>query len=200
MAITGVKNFQAGAILTAADLNTYNRGVFVFASAAARTSAFSSAGITLTEGWMSYLVDTNSTEVYNGSAWVSVVPTTEIAYGQRTSDVNVTATSAAAATDLGITTGAATYDGTAVVLQFSAAAVDRGTSSINIALYDGASLVVDRLCQMNSAGAQALNGFYRFTPSAGSHTYLVKGWVDAGTGTVYAGSTRVPAFCRVTRA
>ena len=73
MAITGVKNFQAGAILTAADLNTYNRGVFVFASAAARTSAFSSAGITLAEGWFSYLTDTNSTEYYDGAAWVAVV-------------------------------------------------------------------------------------------------------------------------------
>ena len=132
--------------------------------------------------------------------WYPSAASNEIAYGQRTSDVNVTATSAAAATDLGITTGAATYDGTAVVLQFSAAAVDKGTSAIYIALYDGASLVVDRLCQTNSTGAQALNGFYRFTPSAGSHTYLVKGWVDAGTGTIYAGTTRVPAFCRVTRA
>ena len=72
MAITGVKNFQIGAILTAADLNTYNRGVFVFADAAARTSAFSSAGITLAEGWMSYLLDTNSTEYYDGAAWVAV--------------------------------------------------------------------------------------------------------------------------------
>ena len=72
MAITGVKNFQIGAILTAADLNTYNRGVFVFASSAARTSAFSSAGITLAEGWFSYLVDTNSTEYYDGAAWVAV--------------------------------------------------------------------------------------------------------------------------------
>lgn len=72
MAITGVKNFQIGAILTAADLNTYNRGVFVFADSAARTSAFSSAGITLAEGWFSYLVDTNSTEYYDGAAWVAV--------------------------------------------------------------------------------------------------------------------------------
>jgi microcystin-dependent protein len=73
VAIIGVKNFQIGAILTAADLNTYNRGVFVFADAAARTSAFSSAGITLAEGWFSYLTGTNSTEYYDGAAWVAVV-------------------------------------------------------------------------------------------------------------------------------
>ena len=65
MAITGVKNFTAGAVLTASDVNQYlSRGVFVFASAAARTSAFSAAGITLTEGWVSYLQDTNHVEYY----------------------------------------------------------------------------------------------------------------------------------------
>jgi len=73
VAIIGVKNFQVGAILTAADLNTYNRGVFVFADAAARTSAFSAASITLAEGWFSYLTGTNSTEYYDGAAWVAVV-------------------------------------------------------------------------------------------------------------------------------
>jgi hypothetical protein len=41
----------------------------VFASAAARTSALTSV---LAEGMMSYLQDTNSVEVYNGSSWVAV--------------------------------------------------------------------------------------------------------------------------------
>ena len=200
MAITGVKDFQIGAILTAADLNTYTRGVFVFADAAGRTSAFSSAGITLAEGWFSYLIDTDSTEYYDGAAWEKVSASDQIAYGERTTDINVTGTSAAAATDLGITTGATTYDGSDVILQFSAAAVDRGTGSINIALYDSGTLVIARLCQTNVSGAASLTGTYRFTPSAGSHTYNARGWVDAGTGTVYAGTTRVPAFLRVTRA
>ena len=91
MAITGVKNFQAGAILTAADLNTYNRGVFVFASSAARTSAFTSAGITLTEGWFSYLTDTNSTEYYDGAAWVAVAAANVISTVASASSIAVTA-------------------------------------------------------------------------------------------------------------
>lgn len=73
MAITGVKKFAAGAVLTASDTNQYlSRGVFVFASAAARTSAFSTAGITLEEGWTSYLLDTNQVEIYDGAAWVGL--------------------------------------------------------------------------------------------------------------------------------
>jgi len=91
VAITGVKNFQAGAILTAADLNTYNRGVFVFASSAARTSAFSSAGITLTEGWFSYLTDTNSTEYYDGAAWVAVAAANVVSTVASASSIGVTA-------------------------------------------------------------------------------------------------------------
>jgi len=91
VAITGVNNFQAGAILTAADLNTYNRGVFVFASSAARTSAFSSAGITLAEGWFSYLTDTNSTEYYDGAAWVAVAAANVISTVASASSIAVTA-------------------------------------------------------------------------------------------------------------
>lgn len=73
MAITGVKTFTAGSVLTASDVNQYlARGVFVFASAAARTTAFTAASITLTEGWVSYLQDTNAVEVYDGTAWVGL--------------------------------------------------------------------------------------------------------------------------------
>lgn len=65
----GLKTFATGDILTAADTNGYlMQGVWVFASAAARTSAVTSPQ----EGNMSYLKDTNSTEYYDGSAWTAV--------------------------------------------------------------------------------------------------------------------------------
>ena len=69
MAGAGYKLFQTGDVLTAAQVNTYlnEQTVMVFANAAARTSALTSV---LAEGMMSYLQDTNSVEVYNGSAWV----------------------------------------------------------------------------------------------------------------------------------
>ena len=66
----GFKEFTTGDVLTAADANGYlaSQVVMVFASAAARTSAIASPQ----EGMISYLKDTNATQYYSGSAWVSV--------------------------------------------------------------------------------------------------------------------------------
>jgi hypothetical protein len=75
MAGAGAFLFTSGSVLTAAQVNTYlmDQAVMRFASAAARTAAFGGAGEpTLAEGMMSYLMDTNSVEVYNGSAWVAI--------------------------------------------------------------------------------------------------------------------------------
>ena len=65
----GLKTFVTGDVLTAADTNGYlMQGVWVFADAAARTAAVTSPQ----EGNMSFLKDTNSTEYYDGAAWVAV--------------------------------------------------------------------------------------------------------------------------------
>jgi hypothetical protein len=71
MAGAGYNLFLTGSVLTAAQVNNYlqEQAVMRFASSAARTSALSAV---LAEGMMSYLADTNSVEVYNGSAWVAV--------------------------------------------------------------------------------------------------------------------------------
>ena len=67
----GYKDWSAGDILTAADLEDYTvkQSVLVFADASARTSALSSV---LREGMVSYLKDTDETQVYDGSAWSAV--------------------------------------------------------------------------------------------------------------------------------
>jgi len=69
MAGAGYKLFATGDVLTAAQVNTYlmQQTVMVFASSAARTAALSGV---LAEGMVSYLQDTNSLEVYDGSAWI----------------------------------------------------------------------------------------------------------------------------------
>ncbi|MGA0396882.1 MAG: hypothetical protein ACO3O3_06950 [Ilumatobacteraceae bacterium] len=69
----GYKDWSAGDILTAADLEDYTvkQSVMVFADASARTTALTSV---LREGMVSYLKDTDSTEVYDGSAWAAVGP------------------------------------------------------------------------------------------------------------------------------
>lgn len=69
MAGAGYKLFATGDVLTAAQVNTYlmQQTVMVFASSAARTTALSGV---LAEGMVSYLQDSNTLEVYDGSAWV----------------------------------------------------------------------------------------------------------------------------------
>lgn len=66
----GFIEFTTGDILTAAAANGYlaSQTVMVFADAAARTAAITSAQ----EGMFSYLKDTNATEYYTGSAWAAI--------------------------------------------------------------------------------------------------------------------------------
>lgn len=71
MAGAGYKLFNTGDVLTAAQVNTYlmQQSVMVFANSAARTSALSGV---LAEGMISYLVDTNAVEKYDGSSWSAI--------------------------------------------------------------------------------------------------------------------------------
>ena len=75
MAGAGAKLFVSGDVLTAAQVNTYlmDQAVMRFADEAARTTAFGGTGEpVLASGMMSYLIDTASVEVYNGTAWVAI--------------------------------------------------------------------------------------------------------------------------------
>lgn len=125
MAGAGYKLFNTGDVLTAAQVNTYlmEQTVMVFADAAARTTALSGV---LSEGMISYLKDTNATEVYNGSAWVGitgdgditgVTAGTGISGGGTSGTVTITnsmATAIDAKGDLIVGTGADTFSRLAV--------------------------------------------------------------------------------------
>lgn len=72
-AVTSVPVYTAGEILTAADLNITNSGIPVFATTVTRDAAFDGTGEkTLAQGQYAFIEATNSTQVYNGSAWVAV--------------------------------------------------------------------------------------------------------------------------------
>ena len=74
MAGAGAKLFTSGAVLTAAQVNTYlmDQTIMRFASEAARDAAFGGAGEpTLAVGMFAYTIDTLTLWVYNGSAWVA---------------------------------------------------------------------------------------------------------------------------------
>jgi hypothetical protein len=138
-------------------------------------------------------------------------PAGELAYTERTGDVSVTGTSAATATVV-VTAPALTFDGaTAIVCEFSAAAVRTPASAgrtVTIALFDGASIRCNLAIADAAAAAAAIimpvSGRLRFTPTSGSHTFSVRAWVDAGSGTIRAGDggsgADSPAALRITRA
>lgn len=64
----GFKDFQAGSILTASDVNAYlaSQANMVFASAAARDAAITSPQ----EGMIAVLKDSDGVFQYNGTAWI----------------------------------------------------------------------------------------------------------------------------------
>lgn len=67
----GFKDFTAGEVLTAADVDNFlmRQTVMVFDDASARDSALSGV---LTEGMVAYLKDTDVISKYSGSAWSPV--------------------------------------------------------------------------------------------------------------------------------
>jgi hypothetical protein len=71
MAGAGYKDFTAGAVLTADQVDTYlmQQTVMVFASTAARTTALTGV---VSAGMVSYITATQQTQYYNGSAWVDL--------------------------------------------------------------------------------------------------------------------------------
>ena len=72
-AVTTVPVYVAGEVLTAADLNITNSGIPVFATTTTRDAAFGGAGEkTLAEGQFAYIEATNTTQYYDGAAWLGL--------------------------------------------------------------------------------------------------------------------------------
>lgn len=68
-----VPAFTAGQVLTAAEMTQVNTGIPVFATTTTRDAAFGGAGEkVLAEGQFAYIEATNTTQYYDGSAWVAV--------------------------------------------------------------------------------------------------------------------------------
>lgn len=72
-AVTTVPVYVSGEVLTASDLNITNCGIPVFATTTTRDAAFGGTGEkTLAQGQMAFIEATNTTQYYNGSAWVTL--------------------------------------------------------------------------------------------------------------------------------
>ena len=136
-------------------------------------------------------------------------PGFEIGYAQITATVSITDTSEATATAL-ISSGALTFDGAAVYAEVYSAAVSSPSNAVGsttwLTLFEG-STELCRLVQISclvtgtSAVTQVASRF-KLTPTAGSHTYKVCGFVGSVTGNPLlvagAGGTGAiaPAFLR----
>lgn len=135
----------------------------------------------------------------------------EIGYDQITATVNVTGTTEGGATTI-ITCAAHTFDGAAVLLTFSSPGIlvpNTAGGFVDVVLTEsGTALGQIGYIQNPAAGGQngtPVNLTYRFTPSAGSHTYVIKAFCSSTSGTprVIAGAAGAgafaPAYARFTK-
>jgi len=133
----------------------------------------------------------------------------EIGYSQKTSATFITSSNPASPTTI-ISPGAITFDGAPVLVTFYSP--DIQTPALNggatqVYLYEG-STAIARLTYLQTNSGTAIiasqTGEYRFTPTAGSHTYTIAGianqtgspFVDGGAGGSNGPS---PCFVRFTK-
>ncbi len=136
-------------------------------------------------------------------------PGQEIGYTQITTTASVTSTTESSGSSV-LAPGALAFDGGPVIVTFEGLVSSPSTATdyIILSLFE-ASTQITRLLEVKSASNTSENiqitAQYRFTPTAGLHTYTVTGFVSANNGTpgVIAGSGGTngfaPAFIRFTK-
>ena len=182
----GFKTFTTGEVLTAADTNGYlMQGVLVFASSAARAAAITSPQ----EGQYSYLKDTNSTEYYDGAAWIAapigditgVTAGTGISGGGTSGTVTITnsmATEIAAKGDLIVGTGAATFDNLTVGTNGQTLVADSTTSTgLKWAAASSGSIVLLNRTTFSAVSSQSINSVFSSTYT--NYQVIINGYSSA---------------------
>jgi hypothetical protein len=211
MAGAGYKLFNTGDVLTAAQVNTYlqEQAVMRFATTAARTTAL--AGV-LSEGMVSYIDATDTVEVYNGSAWVSVggstsplttkgdlytYSTTNARLGVGTNGQVLTADSTAAtglkwATSSALPTGFTLLNAGGTTLTCATTITVSGLSAKELLIYveAGSSLSVSSNFRIRFNSDSNANYTYGGMVVGPPATYLDS--MAYGEGSTYSGSTFLP--------
>ena len=140
-------------------------------------------------------------------------PGFEFGYDQIAATVNLTGTTEGTATTV-ITCAAHTFDGGAVLCEFFSLIVQAPNNAVGdstvVGLFESGALI-NRLVFARAGFVTAQSpqypgyGSMRFTPSAGSHTYVVAAWVTdtVSTPNVVAGTggpgNNPPAWVRFTK-
>lgn len=141
-------------------------------------------------------------------------PGYEFDYVEKTTSTSITATTEGAATTV-VTATAVAYDGSTIILvEFYAHEVEppAGNHNITLVLYDdtgGGAASIGKVGPFTSPDGTNLGRHLgailhrRLTPSAATHTYSIRAYVDSGTGSVAAGAggsgNSMPAFIRSTK-
>jgi microcystin-dependent protein len=108
-------------------------------------------------------------------------------YTEFVANVPITGTTEATANQV-VAAPAFTFDGaTLVEVTFSAPSQVGGANWMQFALYDGAASIGIMVSNDGTTIGGTRYDFRRFTPSAASHTFSIRGYTDT-TGTVYAGA------------
>jgi hypothetical protein len=132
-------------------------------------------------------------------------PGTQVDYTEVTSSPTSVATTAAGATAV-ITGGAFTYDGTTPVwVEFYCPAVHNSGAgnTVTFDLWDSVSGDLGKLwsTNVNASNDNGVMAARKLTPTAAAHTYSIRMWVSAGTGTMDCGvggaGVFLPAFLRI---
>jgi hypothetical protein len=142
-----------------------------------------------------------------GAATANSWASRELDYVQKTTNTTLSATSAATANTI-VTGNAVAYDGsTAVEIVFSCPTTDRSGGATLIALwqYDGSSEVGALYYSVAATTARVgIYASYRLTPSNASHTYSIRGSVNASSADINAGAAGsgnfMPCYIRILRA
>lgn len=134
----------------------------------------------------------------------------QLDYAEITANVNVTAVSSATANTI-ITGNSVSYDGaTTMVVQWQCAdyqtPASAGAGMVIEVFEDGTSIGRISSVVGPSATRTEIGGLSQSkprTPSSGSHTYSIRGWVTTGTGVVGAGTGAAgalqPSYMRIIR-
>lgn len=157
------------------------------------------------------IADPGAGKVIGSSSGAAAVfpPGYEIGYDQITSAVTITSTTESSGTTV-ISCAAHTFDGAPVMFEFSSylSISSTGTGSCLLSLFEGATelgVFAQLFTTVTATANFSIVGRFRFTPSAGSHTYTISGNKSGSTVTpqVLAGAggtgTQMPAFARFTK-